>query len=356
MAINIISLNVRGLRDAKKRRTVFDFYRNRCNILCLQETHSTLADENIWEAEWGGRIFYSHGTNNARGVAILVPKSPKFKCENVHGDIAGRMLSIQVLCNETSMNLTNIYAPNNDCPTFFDKVFEDAVLNSDKVIVIGDYNTVMDVDLDRKKSSHINEKATKKIKEFMCRYSLEDVWRIQNPDCRRYSWYRGRTTDQLQASRLDYAVISKGITDTVHNSFYLKGVMSDHSAFFIGFNIEYHERGKSYWKLNCTLLHDVSFQLKIRDTIQQMVKSTAGCSPTVRWECVKKEIRKVSINYAREYARTDKIVISQLTEKVTEMENNLDKLTDEELEILNCSKIDLEEKLQKRVEGIMFSL
>ena len=65
MTVNIISLNVRGIRDAEMRRAVFNFYRNRCDILCLQETHSTSDDENVWANEWGGLILMSHGTVKA---------------------------------------------------------------------------------------------------------------------------------------------------------------------------------------------------------------------------------------------------------------------------------------------------
>ena len=72
MVLNIVSLNVRGIRDAEKRCSIFNFYRNKCNILCLQETHSTLADEAMWRSEWGANIMFSHGESNARGTCNTV--------------------------------------------------------------------------------------------------------------------------------------------------------------------------------------------------------------------------------------------------------------------------------------------
>ena len=65
MSLQLISLNTRGLRDALKRKTVFNYYRERANLICLQETHSTAQDEVIWQSEWGGKIYYSHGTSSA---------------------------------------------------------------------------------------------------------------------------------------------------------------------------------------------------------------------------------------------------------------------------------------------------
>ena len=40
---------------------------------------------------------------------------------------------------------------------------------------------------------------------------------------------------KLTASRLDFALASTGLCNITHNSFYMAGVASDHSAFFIRF-------------------------------------------------------------------------------------------------------------------------
>ena len=40
--------------DEKKRRAVFDHYRNITDVLVLQETHSSRNVENLWQNEWGG--------------------------------------------------------------------------------------------------------------------------------------------------------------------------------------------------------------------------------------------------------------------------------------------------------------
>ena len=52
-----------------------NYYRPRCHILCLQETHSVKEDENIWQNEWGGRVLFCHGTNKSRGTMICVNKN-----------------------------------------------------------------------------------------------------------------------------------------------------------------------------------------------------------------------------------------------------------------------------------------
>ena len=54
MSVKIISINVRGLSNKNKCRSIFKYYRDRCDILCLQETHSIEETNNIWKNEWGG--------------------------------------------------------------------------------------------------------------------------------------------------------------------------------------------------------------------------------------------------------------------------------------------------------------
>ena len=38
----------------------------------MQETHSTVEKQDQWKKEWGAPILFSHGSSNARGVAILI--------------------------------------------------------------------------------------------------------------------------------------------------------------------------------------------------------------------------------------------------------------------------------------------
>ena len=74
---SIASFNVRGLRDRKKRRTIFRHlhlkYRN--HIVILLETHSSSDNEAIWQNEWGSPVLFSHGTVHQAGVAVFIPRS-----------------------------------------------------------------------------------------------------------------------------------------------------------------------------------------------------------------------------------------------------------------------------------------
>lgn len=76
----IVSQNVRGLNNSIKRRKIFKWlHRQNAHCHFLQETFSTEQSINIWQSEWGGNIFYSHGSNHSKGVMILV--NPRYQLE-----------------------------------------------------------------------------------------------------------------------------------------------------------------------------------------------------------------------------------------------------------------------------------
>ena len=61
LLLKILSINVRGLHDAGKRKAIFLYLKNqKASIFCLQETFSNKDDEKIWTSEWGGKIIFSH--------------------------------------------------------------------------------------------------------------------------------------------------------------------------------------------------------------------------------------------------------------------------------------------------------
>ncbi len=59
---------------------------------------------------------------NSRGVMILIHKSVPFQISRVLKDTAGRYIIIQGSLFNESMVLTNVYGPNVDCPSFFEKL------------------------------------------------------------------------------------------------------------------------------------------------------------------------------------------------------------------------------------------
>ena len=73
----IISLNVRGIRDQTKRRSIFTYLKDqKAAFYFLQETHSDSNDEAMWQSEWRGgggvRFFFLMGNTIARVFAFYL--------------------------------------------------------------------------------------------------------------------------------------------------------------------------------------------------------------------------------------------------------------------------------------------
>ncbi len=71
--LKILTLNVRGLNDKKKRQNVYYWLRRTdADIIALQETHLGRAcDESKWSHEWDGQSYWTVAAGNSKGVALL---------------------------------------------------------------------------------------------------------------------------------------------------------------------------------------------------------------------------------------------------------------------------------------------
>ena len=64
VCFNFLSLNVRGIRDLDKRKSLFTWVRNqKGDITFLQETFSMPDDFDSWKFQWPGDMYYLHNQN-----------------------------------------------------------------------------------------------------------------------------------------------------------------------------------------------------------------------------------------------------------------------------------------------------
>ena len=70
----VVSHNVNGLGDDRKRRKIFNFMKKHTSskaLLCLQEAHSTPKNEKLFEYQWRGKVLFSHGTSSSKGYVYV---------------------------------------------------------------------------------------------------------------------------------------------------------------------------------------------------------------------------------------------------------------------------------------------
>lgn len=119
--LTLLSLNVNGLRDLRKRRTLFSMLRQgHWDVIALQETHHVSSSEGEdWAASgagpllaWPGTSFWCHGTSASRGVALLFKNSCQAQNLSVRSqDPAGRVLAVDFTLCEADFTVVSVYAP-----------------------------------------------------------------------------------------------------------------------------------------------------------------------------------------------------------------------------------------------------
>lgn len=227
----IVSYNVKGLRNREKRRKIFYLLHHwKVDIALLQETHSCVQDEPFWSAEWGGKILFSHGDTNARGTCLLLAKNFKGKILKSIVDLQGRVVTVVLEIQEMIITVAGLYVPNQDMPAFFEEAFAMVEsLNNDLHIIGGDFNTVLDLDKDLMGGKGCSNARTRKfINEWMQLNNFADIWRLKNENNFQASFVVGNLRE-----RNDSFLISSALIQTVDSVDikYIFGKLSDHTPF-----------------------------------------------------------------------------------------------------------------------------
>ena len=124
--IKILSFNAQGLQTNRKRKKVMHWLKKKkANVYLLQETHSTEGDEITWKENWGSEVLFSHGNTESRGVSICFLKDFDYTIKKTIRDGEGRYIILDMEINSTRTVIANIYAPNSDDVSFFNKVIEE---------------------------------------------------------------------------------------------------------------------------------------------------------------------------------------------------------------------------------------
>ena len=103
--LKVISMNVRGLRNLRKRRTLFyTFKKEKYDIICLQETYLTKSDLPVIEKEWPHIIHLAEGSIRSKGLITLFSKKIP-EANIVIKSINERCLISQVILQNLEVNI-----------------------------------------------------------------------------------------------------------------------------------------------------------------------------------------------------------------------------------------------------------
>ena len=170
-------------------------------------------------------------------------------------------------------------------------------------------NLVLDIEKEKRgdlAGTHRN--ALKIIRDFSENLGLTDIWRLLNPEARRYTWRQNQPTIYC---RLDFFLVSESSLCDVTHADILPGFKTDHSMVTLNVALHSNPRGKGFWKLNTSLLSEMRYVQEIKTAIESTVnqyEDNTSVNPVLLWEMIKLKVREKSISYAAHKKRQQRIV------------------------------------------------
>ena len=194
----------------KKRKDVFDWLRAKnLSIYCLVDFHCDSKFVDLYIKQWGYDGVFSCHSSDSRGVAVLFRKDLDYVIHEKICDIMGNYVIIDITVCNHRFTLVALYAPNKDNPLFFKEIHSIVEkINNASILMCGDWNLVMNYDLDTKGYLHHNNpKAREYVLNMIDSLELYEIWRIENPTKRRYTWHK----NSHKMARLDFFIVSSDL-------------------------------------------------------------------------------------------------------------------------------------------------
>ena len=367
--IEIISVNCQGIGLLPKRTDVFNYLKEKkYHIYCLQDTHfAPGADEKLVRSRWNNDCYFSSYKSNARGIAILFAKDFEYKVHNSISDPNGNFLLLDLTVHNNRFTLASIYGPNTDNPDFFKTVSEKIaeLVENKTVIWCGDFNLVLNPQLDYKNYKTINNKnAREKLLDIINEEHLIDPYRDAHPELKRYTW---RRKQPLQQARLDFFLVTEDLLTSIKKCKIENSYRSDHSPVTLSLSFTEFIKGKPLWKFNNSLLNDIQYINTINKKIHEVKEQYSlpvyntmnlhnipesdlqlSINDQLFLDTLLMEIRGETISYSSHKKKQNDKKETQLAANILKLEQNLKEDNLQELEKL---KLELTELRQTKVKG-----
>ena len=315
---HFISNNIKRIKASEKRLKVSEYLKNNINdngFTFLQETHSLSNVELKWKDEFGKPLFFSHRKSYSCGVAIGYCGTEAFKVVNTACDKNGRILILDAELNGTNFFLINFYNSNTESEqlsTFSTlqkllETFDD--YNKKNIVFGGDFNLIFYCKLDASGGNPILKRKSLakliEIKETLC---LCDIWRIRNPNVKRFTFLQNHVSGFIEL-RLDSFLISNALQESIIKTDVLASFCTDHSPILFSLQLkDMPTRGKGLWKFNNSLVSSDEYvekmKIQISETLHMLDQDKIN-DKHLRWEFLKYEIRKFTINFSKKLVKEE---------------------------------------------------
>ena len=286
------------------------------------------SDSDTIKHEWGHQFHMSQGTKHSKGLLLLFGKSIDFDKTNVLHKSDRFLISNLQYC-KGNIFIGNIYGPRTDAEKslFLNKLQN--IINphldsdtDDNLVILGDMNIVKSNEMDIIAGNPHSINIVKKFNNVTNELQLHDVWRINNPNKKIYTWCR---KNPFTARRLDYIFTSTSLFYCCRDAGVKNIGFSDHKICTLILDFSTFKRGPSTYKLNTDILNHKNFidevKIKINNTLLSAVEH--NLDPHLTWELIKVEIRAESILFSKNLAKNNNVEKNELTKKLSFLEEEI---------------------------------
>jgi exonuclease III len=336
--LDIISYNINGLKDFKKQKRIFNHLNKLPNrsqsVINIQETHLNLKDIESIKYHWKWGAVHSPSIGASAGVSILYNESYFDKIIGTYCDERGRLCSFTAQKNGDMYCFINIYAYNNHNQSIL--LFNELDIlitnefnkdSSTKFYISGDFNLVMDDDIDSigRNQSQSEKVAVANLKRLMTKHKLIDSYRSLN-NWGGFTW--GRNNPCYLRSRLDMILISKALQkDIFSTTVNITPKESDHSWLAAIIKIDSIKYGKGIVRCNSSLLANKETKERILNKLTESINEIPNdWNPHQKLDFIKVKIRDYLLEEGREKAkerRSNLFHTNKEIEKLTNKRENL---------------------------------
>ena len=149
----------------------------------------------------------------------------------------------------------------------------------------------------------IKKKSLAKLTQLKVSYDLCDIWRIRNPATSTFTFRQKHSTGFIHR-RLDYIFISNTLQEFVNDTRILTSLSTDHSPVHLSLFKEHkHTKGNGFWKFNSSLIKDHMYVSEIKHLVSSFLSNISNMNAQLKWELLKYEIRKFTIDYTKRKAK-----------------------------------------------------
>ena len=301
MAVQIISLNVNGIRNSDRRAGLLLWLRSLAvvpDVVCLQEAHCVSDVEcQSWFRSSGFQSVVSPGSQKSCGCIILF--RPSLSLVDFSSDDDGRFVSCEFCLQDKSFRVVSLYAPNrNPARDQFLEQVSTWVDPSVPTVLCGDFNTVFDRSLDRAGSnaSDTSRESSSTLSHLFDACCVIDTWRYFHPSSSGFTWM---SSDGSVSSRIDLIGCPYVWVPSVSSCDILPCPYSDHCAVLLRVTVpDVVPPGPGLWKLNISILEEEEYVRQVGEFWSNW-RGRKSQFPSLNkwWEEGKSRIKGLSIRY-----------------------------------------------------------